>query len=247
MAALKLAPARGESRAKFLRTVARHHREKDRARLKKLRGEIAEVKKRKKGALRLVVQRCRSRRRELAARVKEFRAQERERINQEVEAMRKQARDTCEARKQAVAAVAKTEEQKRRETLRAERGLQRELRETARHLRRREQAFKLTGAERQRESDDEVERNIDAELVPIWRKVKRGIKGNEHKTRTEAFLQWVEENPGEIVALQEKAAERELRELLKQQKAAEREATRRARRKRPTKAEIDEYLEGVPF
>lgn len=246
-APFKLTEARGESRAKFLRTVARHHREKDRQKLRALREQIAEVKKRKAGAMRLVVSRCRSRRREIAKAVKEFRARERERINREVEAMRKTARDTCEARKQAIRLVAKTEEQKTRETLGAERALQRELRETERHLRRRDAASRLTAAEKRAESDAEVARNIDEELLPIWQQVKRGIQSTDKISRSEAFLQWVEENPAEIVAFRERQAAADLKKLLREQKAAETEARRRSRRKRPSKAEIDEYLKDVPF
>lgn len=245
--AFQLTEGPRESKAKFLRTVARHHREQDRKKIRALRGQIAEVKKRRAGALRLAVKRCRVRRRELAQRIKEFRAAERERVNREVEAMRQQARETCEARKQAIRAAAKSKEERTRETLRAEKALQRELRETERHLKRREKAVALTVAERMRESDDEVERNIEPDLVPIWRKVKRGIKGSERKSRTEAFLQWVEENPGEIARMREKQADVELRALLREQKAAERAARARAKRKRPTKAEIEEYLKDVPF
>ena len=49
------------------------------------------------------------------------------------------------------------------------------------------------------ESDEEVRNNIPPELVPTWEVEKRGIKGNPRKSRTEAFLEWVEQHPTEIV------------------------------------------------
>lgn len=73
-----------------------------------------------------------------------------------------------------------------------------------------------TAAERASESDDEVRANIPRELVPAFDKNKRYIKGTPRKTRTEAFLQWAEENPAEIWALQNEQAEREIREMVRE-------------------------------
>jgi hypothetical protein len=50
--------------------------------------------------------------------------------------------------------------------------------------------------ERQSESDDEVRRNLLAGMAKVFDKVKRHVKGSERKSRTEAFLEWAEENPG---------------------------------------------------
>lgn len=49
------------------------------------------------------------------------------------------------------------------------------------------------------ESDEEVRNNIPPELVPTWEVEKRGIRGNARKSRTEEFLEWVEQHPSEIV------------------------------------------------
>jgi len=60
-----------------------------------------------------------------------------------------------------------------------------------------------TAKERRQESDDEVERDLAPELVPIWRKVKRQIRATPGlRSRTEAFLEWVEENADDVVARQ---------------------------------------------
>ena len=47
-------------------------------------------------------------------------------------------------------------------------------------------------------------------LVKVFDKVRRHIKGSDRKCRTEAFLEWVEENPGEVYAIQERDAQREI-------------------------------------
>jgi len=44
-------------------------------------------------------------------------------------------------------------------------------------------------AERAQESDDEVTRNLEPDLVPVFESVKRSIHGTPKKSRTEAFLQ----------------------------------------------------------
>jgi hypothetical protein len=78
--------------------------------------------------------------------------------------------------------------------------------------------------ERESESDDEVRRDIPPELVSVFNKVRRNIKGSDRRTRSEAFLEWAEENPGEIYAMQEQEAAREIARLVKeyQREAGER-------------------------
>ena len=54
----------------------------------------------------------------------------------------------------------------------------------------------------------------------MFDKVRRQIKGLERKTRTEAFLEWAEENPGEVYAMQEREAEREIKRLVREHQRA---------------------------
>lgn len=83
-------------------------------------------------------------------------------------------------------------------------------------------SVRSTAAERASESDDEVRANIPSELVPAFEKNKRFIKGTPRKTRTEAFLQWAEENPAEVWALQNEQAEREIRAMVREHNRAAR-------------------------
>jgi hypothetical protein len=84
-----------------------------------------------------------------------------------------------------------------------------------------------SSAERRQESDDEVVRNLPEALVGVFHKMRKHVKGGPRRTRTEAFLEWVEENPGEVYAMQGEQAERDLAKLV----AEHERATRLARRK----------------
>ena len=70
--------------------------------------------------------------------------------------------------------------------------------------------------ERESESDDAVRRDIPPELVSVFNKVRRNIKGSDRRTRSETFLEWAEENPAEIYAMQEQEAAREIKRLVKE-------------------------------
>lgn len=88
--------------------------------------------------------------------------------------------------------------------------------------------LRSTRRERSKESDDEVRANLSADMVPIFDAVRKHIKGTERKSRTEAFLEWAEENPGEVFSLMQHQADRELARLIAEQERLERQ-TRRAR------------------
>ena len=77
---------------------------------------------------------------------------------------------------------------------------------------------RVTRGEKRQESDEAVRVNLPADLISVFDAVRKGIKGGPRKTRTEAFLEWAEENPGEVWALKSKEAEREISKLLAEQK-----------------------------
>lgn len=110
---------------------------------------------------------------------------------------------------------------------------------------------RATAAERRAESDDEVRRNIPAELVGLFNKVKRDIRGSARMSRTEAFMKWAEDNPEEVLTAQEWAAERDVARLVKEYEAQERKMRSRKRYARPAEeisAELaKEEDEEVPF
>ena len=235
-------------RARFLKETRAYLREKDRKQLANLRTAVTRAEKRQSEALRKVVSRCKLNRKRVREAVKAYRAAERERINREVADMRAAARRHCQLRKQAVRTAGfKLRDQKRLE-LEAEQHLQRELAQTAAHAKRRQEKFRRSAREVRAESDDHVRANIDPELVPVFERVKRSIRGDAHKSRTEAFLEYVEANPSEVVALQQQSADADVKRLLAEHAQLEREAAKRRRKTyKPTKCELEECLAEVPF
>ncbi len=111
---------------------------------------------------------------------------------------------------------------------------------------RRNVARRSTARERGQEDDAAVRGNLPPELRPVFDRVRRTIKATGKKTRTEAFLDWAEENPEEILAVQQEKADRELKELLKQQREQGR-TVRDARRYKLPPDELAKLLEAVPF
>jgi hypothetical protein len=75
--------------------------------------------------------------------------------------------------------------------------------------------------ERREESDDEVERNLPPELVPVWRSAKRNIKAGKRRSRTEAFLEWVHDNPDDAHAIVYDAIDRDVARMVAEQDAIE--------------------------
>jgi hypothetical protein len=122
---------------------------------------------------------------------------------------------------------------------------QRHAAERARHAR----AYQI------RESDDEVRRNLSADLVPAWEARKSRTRGTQHMSRTEAFLEWVHNHPNDAARYYYEAAERAVRETPEETEAdylARQEAERRARRvrQRPIKnldPQQDLDADAIPF
>jgi hypothetical protein len=124
--------------------------------------------------------------------------------------------------------------------LAAERQYQEELRRIERGNRERHaQAKHATPAVRRAESDDEVRANLPEDLVALFERVKRSIRGGPRQSRTEVMLKYAEEHPGEVLQALEDKTDAMIRDLERQQ----REAARTARRRRYTAAE----LAAVPF
>lgn len=96
---------------------------------------------------------------------------------------------------------------------------------------------RMKAGEKRAESDDEVRSNLPRDLVPVFDAVRRGIKGSPRKSRTESFLQWAEENAGEVWSLRSSKADREVEQLIREHESLMKERTRPPRKRR----------EAVPF
>lgn len=73
----------------------------------------------------------------------------------------------------------------------------------------------ISAAMRATESDDEVRQNISPDLVSLFNRVRGQIKGSKLQTRTEAFLQYVADHPGEEIQAVERRADFKLKSILR--------------------------------
>lgn len=176
------------------REIATEQRQEARARAAELRATVTAAKHDRKAALAELREECRA---ELE-RVKAASLAARAAIKQ----ARVETKTKCRTRR------ARTREEGR-ELIE---GARRAVKEQRRYQRQLRQTKPITTAKRRRgesqaESDDEVRRNIPEDLIPIFNQVRRDIKGSAKRSRTEAFLEWAEAHPDEVLRTQAEAAE----------------------------------------
>ncbi len=198
---------------KLWQEINREERRKKRALLVELRGQIREARARRKDALIAAKERCRSERIAARERARTLRLRALQELREAVEAERSAARQTCSV-KIGEARSIRDDIERARAKHTAEKQYQRDLRriEAANRQRRKEHPH-ATHIERRAESDDEVRANISPDLVPLFERVKRGIKASPRVSRTEAFLHWAEENPNEVLETIDDRTEALIREL----------------------------------
>jgi len=211
-------------RAALLKALHRDQRRAFLARLKQLREEEAAAKLERREALARARARCVTLAEEANANAKEAYRRAVELAKEAKLATRNVARDQCAIGKQhardegahRIAAAKRERDEERRfaaELVRLERGAKESEKERRKSARR---------GERRAESDDEVRSNLEPELVFLFERVKKTIRGTDRRTRTEAFRQYAEENPGEVYAAQEAEAEKALRRDVRKARRAPR-------------------------
>jgi hypothetical protein len=206
--------------------------------LASLRGQLSAARRSGKPKRADAVELCKIGRSMAKEQAKRLRVEGRAAIRAAIVEEKKAAREACDARKAKVKEDVKSDVARARAELKEERAYQREIRNIEANVRKRERP-RSSAKERRQESDDAVRQNIPAELLPLFEKVKRQIKGSDRESRTEAFLHYAEENPGELDALIEASAEREIARL-------EREEAKEAKRLRGRGFSAAD-LEAVPF
>jgi len=224
-------------RKKLKREIARDLREKDKARLASLKNAIVWAKAQKKLLRAEAVGHCRSARSAL----KERQRAERVGLREEQKLARQAARDVCHRGKSSAKLEGEGVVRLAHDALRGERHDQRLIARADKPAQ-----LRSTSKERRQEDDDRVRSNLPAELLPVFERVKRRIKGSARRTRTEEFLEWAQENPDEVLQEQQKRADAELKELLKAEKA-HKGNVRKAGRYRGTEEELRQRLADVPF
>jgi len=234
----RIEPMAISERKLLQRELARHLKEQDRAKLAELRARIHSARVNRRAAVTAARSLCRSARVDLRDRQR----LERERLRDEQRSARASGRSVCETNKSTARVRGLEHEAAVRGELREERSLQRDVR----HAEGRLKIRRSSARERAQESDDAVRHNLPAELVPVFDAVKSRIKPGPRRSRTEAFLEWAEENPDEIVSIQQVQADQDLATLLEQEKTHYREM-RKTKRYRQEAAELRKALAGVPF
>ena len=195
--------------------------------LAKFRKRLRELAQRRRDALKRARELCRASRVRFRERRKEIRAGHREAAKRQIEHERADIRGTCEARKLAVRSASTSATQSVRRPQAEERRMQRELGELER---RRRKATRTTARERAQETDQAVEQNLAPELAGVWRQVKARFRvAPGRKSRTEAFLEWAEENPEEVMMMQAASSE----EMTARDIAELRKVERKLARRRP--------------
>jgi hypothetical protein len=211
-------------------------RQRARAELQRLREALRAARERRRRALTKARVSCRVARERVRDQIRAYRSAEFARINAEVREMRNAARNQCQARKHRIRSAGARALERHAAEFKAETQLQRRLGRADRLGKRK----RNTAIERRQESDDAVRSNLPRELVPVFDRVRRHIHGSRYRTRTEAFLEWAEEHPEDVLQYQGDATDSEVRRLV-----AEYEAT--ARELRKTKPTRSRRVAGVPF
>jgi hypothetical protein len=229
-------PAVSADRRKLQREIAASLREKDREALAALRVKIDAAKTERRQMVRAAREACRT----ALLSVRERQAVERRRLTLEHQAERAGGRAACAAGKAEAKERGHGLEDAAKGELRDERVFQRQIRHAGKRP-----PERSTARERAQEDDDAVRNNLPPELVPVFDKHRRSFKGSPRRSRTEQFLEWAEENPDEVLAVQQAEADVALKELLRQ----EREVVRAQARSRPrlSRKARARQLSDVPF
>jgi hypothetical protein len=215
-------------------------RQADRVKLEQLTGALRTARARRKKALQATVRSCKGWRQHAAARIKERRREELARLQVEAEQLRQQARNRCQSRRETIRTAGGRVVARKTALLKEERELQAQLKRLAKDASLKAARHKASAKERRAESDDYVRGNLPPELVGVFDRVKGKITGSARRTRTEAFLEWVQEHPEDVLRHQEHAADRDVAALV-----AEHHAT--AARLRKGKRHYVELADAVPF
>lgn len=225
------------NRKKLQRELAEHLREKDRAALGLLRAKILAARVERRHRLHSARQACHGALLSLRHRQRE----ERQRLTREHQAERAADRTVCLTGKERAKEEGFGLERAAEQEYKEERTFQRQVQRAGKPPRERS-----TARERGQEDDDAVRSNLPPELVGVFEKHRKSVKGSAKRSRTEAFLEWAEENPDEVLEVQQAEADRALKELLKQERELGR-SVRSGRRYRRSPEALKELLAEVPF
>lgn len=190
----------------------------DRQRLREIKQRLREIRRTRPERIRSIRAACRTGRENLRTRVAALREQTRAELRARIQALREAQRGTCRR------SEASARNELNQQIERAARELELETGRYRESYGRKGPRPRVSAKERREESDDEVRRNLPAELVAVFDRVRRDIKPSPRRSRTEAFLEWVHDNPDEAHAIVYDAIEQDVAKLIAEQDAIERRA-----------------------
>ncbi len=192
--------------------------------LARARARVRDARGRRAHARRTLARWYRSARARLRERAKAYRIAERDRVNREIAGWWAELRALWERKRKQITELGLRGFEKAKRVQEHERE---RLRELAGHRRRvSARMAEHRKREAQAESDEEVVRNLEAhhpELVEIFREIRGSIKASPKRSRTEAMLEWAEENPDEILARRAKRDDDQIARMIREHEEAERE------------------------
>lgn len=199
--------------------LEKDRRRKDREKLKALAQHVKHARKLRGARMREVLTACRQARTRLRAKRQALRARYELDIAAAKERERLASRRNCDAQKQRARTKHVDSVRRAAGALEAERAHQRQARVWANPTRfqagPQSSARVSRAGDSLRESDSEVENNLPEDLIRVWRAVRTRIKGTARRSRTEAFLEWVQEHRGEVQRIVDSQIEREVEELVR--------------------------------
>lgn len=203
------------------RDRVRAFREQQREIVRTLRERTANLRSQRITARKTMRHQCRAHRLAARERAKQIRTELMAEIRRRSLDERQAARAQCHADHAAARELGDQEARSRAE-LRAEVAFQRELRRIEAANKHAAKQVRAGRHERLSESDDAVRANLPHELVPLFNRVRGRIKSGPRVTRTEAFLQYAEEHPGEVLEAMGDRSDEVIRELERDTRRASR-------------------------
>jgi hypothetical protein len=192
----------------------------DRDRLVAIKRKLREIRRSRPERFRAIRGYCKLGRENARAAIARLREETRAELRQRVQALRDAQRGDCQVTRE----TARTELEAR--LLLAARELESQREHMKKEYGRKSRGGRVSAAQARREareeSDDEVRRNLPAELVPVFDKVRNVIRPEPRRSRTESFLEWVEDNPDEAHAIIYGEVDREVARMVAEQEAIER-------------------------
>jgi hypothetical protein len=231
-------------RKRARRELEQERRERDKSKLKKLREHLRHAKKLKRHRLREVVIACKQARERLRARRHALRARYLAELAAAREQERLASRARCDGAKNKARAKIDDRLKRAAAALAAEHAHQAQQRVWSRPSPLRTSSSSSRRADSLHESDSQVQHNLPADLVPVWRAVRARIKGSARRSRTEAFLEWVQEHRGEVRRILDKQIDKDVQELVRHEAELRARVVQPKHYKRMTDREL---LADVPF